>query len=220
MTSFSPATLTRIVTGLVLATVLFVIYWLLPAVVLSVVIILVGCMILYSEWPALARPCSWLLWPVSLVYVVLPLACALALNHSIYRPLLLWAVFVVALFDSASFFIGKQYGTTPIAPRISPGKTWQGFIAGLCAVVLLCAIASSRSHQIALGALWGIVIATVALLGDLFESSLKRAARLKDSGSLLPGHGGLLDRCDGLLPVIVLVYCAKALLYTLFFHSL
>lgn len=220
MIQFSPTTVTRISTGLTLACVLFFIYWLLPAVVLSAVIAGVGYIILVSEWPALARPNPWLLWPVSILYVVVPLICAIALNQSIYRPLLLWSVFVVALFDSASFFIGKQYGTRQIAPRISPGKTWQGFVAGLCAVIILCVIASSRSHQMLLGALWGVVIATVALLGDLFESLLKRGASLKDSGSLLPGHGGLLDRCDGLLPVIVLVFCAKQLLYALFFHSL
>lgn len=104
--------------------------------------------------------------------------------------------------DSLAYFIGKAFGKHPLAPSISPKKTWEGGIAnffgcilGACLVGLFTAPSENLLGPIVIGALAGIF----GQAGDLFESWLKRKADIKDSGSLLPGHGGVLDRIDSLL---------------------
>jgi len=105
--------------------------------------------------------------------------------------------------DTAAFFFGRLAGRHKLAPVISPGKTWEGFVAGTIVTVLVpfFALYTDRRHflpiwqELALGG----VIAVAAPMGDLFESSLKRDMQVKDSGRLLGGHGGVLDRIDALL---------------------
>jgi phosphatidate cytidylyltransferase len=103
--------------------------------------------------------------------------------------------------DAAAYFIGLLFGRHKLAPTVSPGKTWEGLIAGTAATIGVTFIALYKQkflsipESLALGA----VIAIVAPLGDLFESALKRDADVKDSGRLLAGHGGMLDRIDALL---------------------
>lgn len=102
--------------------------------------------------------------------------------------------------DSAAYFAGKIFGKHRLAPRISPGKTWEGLVAGL----LGGAIAGILSSLWMKTPVWpimilGIIVAAASVVGDLKESQLKRQAGMKDSGRLIPGHGGLLDRIDGLL---------------------
>lgn len=104
-------------------------------------------------------------------------------------------------FDSASYFGGKLWGTRPIAPRVSPNKTVEGFITGLVVAVLAVWVAAlymdwlQHLEALALGGAIGLA----AYLGDLFESRIKRSLEVKDSGDLLPGHGGILDRFDALI---------------------
>lgn len=105
--------------------------------------------------------------------------------------------------DSGAYFVGRRWGRRPLAPRLSPKKTWEGAVGGwLTGVVLTPAVAwllgLSPWHGLALGAL----IATVAPFGDLAESMFKRQVGAKDSSNLIPGHGGMLDRIDSLLFVI------------------
>lgn len=107
---------------------------------------------------------------------------------------------MVAFADSAAYFVGKAWGKHRLAPSISPGKTWEGLLGGL----LGGAVAGSISSVWVKTSLWpivilGIIVAAASVVGDLTESQLKRQAGLKDSGRLIPGHGGLLDRIDGLL---------------------
>lgn len=105
--------------------------------------------------------------------------------------------------DTAAYFFGRLAGRHKLAPVISPGKTWEGFVAGTIVTVLIpfFALYSDRKHflpiwqEFALGA----VIAVAAPMGDLFESAVKRDLQVKDSGRLLGGHGGVLDRVDALL---------------------
>jgi phosphatidate cytidylyltransferase len=110
--------------------------------------------------------------------------------------------------DAAAYFIGLLFGRHKLAPTVSPGKTWEGLIAGTVATIGVTFIAVyeqsflSIAESLALGA----VIAIVAPLGDLFESALKRDADVKDSGRLLAGHGGVLDRIDALLFAWVAAY--------------
>jgi phosphatidate cytidylyltransferase len=114
---------------------------------------------------------------------------------------------VVAIFfalvwanDMIAYFIGTRYGRHKLAPRISPGKSWEGALAGLLVAGSIGAISGSvLGLSVAGGALFGGIISIAAQVGDLFESALKRIAGVKDSGAILPGHGGILDRFDGVL---------------------
>ena len=112
---------------------------------------------------------------------------------------------VLAVFggDTLAFFVGRVVGRHKLAPRISPGKTWEGFVAGTVATVFVTWVAlyEERDAFLSIGqaVLLGFAIAAAAPLGDLFESALKRDMGVKDSGRLLAGHGGMLDRLDAVL---------------------
>jgi phosphatidate cytidylyltransferase len=103
--------------------------------------------------------------------------------------------------DTAAYFTGRAIGGPKLAPSISPGKTWAGFAGGLIAPTLLAfgfALWLGDTSAIVLGAI-GAVLAVASQLGDLAESAIKRNFHVKDSGNILPGHGGLFDRVDGLI---------------------
>jgi phosphatidate cytidylyltransferase len=119
--------------------------------------------------------------------------------------LLLGVLATVWLADSAAYFAGKKFGHHKLAPEISPGKTWEGVAGAMLAVTLyglLLCYYLHISRWLILG-LWLIVV--LSIMGDLFESLLKRQAGKKDSSHLLPGHGGVLDRIDGLISTLPLV---------------
>lgn len=130
---------------------------------------------------------------------------------------LLFVMGLVWIADSAAYFAGRKFGKTKLAPSISPGKTWEG-VAGAIAgvsiyVVLVWTFSAEFSRLQILPALmitawWWVVL---AVMGDLFESAIKRQAGVKDSGSLLPGHGGLLDRIDALTSTLPLAALALLL---------
>ena len=118
--------------------------------------------------------------------------------------LLIWVFLVVWSTDIGAYFAGRTIGGPKLAPSISPNKTIAGLIGGVIAATIL---AGFWVYAVKLPAmlLWlAVPLAVSAQLGDLFESGLKRRADVKDSGTWLPGHGGLLDRLDGLVPVAVL----------------
>lgn len=122
-------------------------------------------------------------------------------TSSLFRPnLLLMAVVPLWAGDSAAIFVGQAIGKHPMAPSISPGKTWEGGIANL-----LFSVLAAAGLGLWLGLPWwkgiavGALVGTLGQVGDLLESQLKRSSGLKDSGSILPGHGGVLDRIDSLL---------------------
>ncbi|MCX7682371.1 MAG: phosphatidate cytidylyltransferase [Anaerolineae bacterium] len=121
----------------------------------------------------------------------------------------------VMLADSAAYFIGSRWGRRKLAPVLSPGKTWEGYVGGIVVGALLTAFFASlwrlgAGAGSAVGATHGLIlgtlIATVAPLGDLAVSMIKRSAGVKDSGNLLPGHGGALDRVDSILWAAVIGY--------------
>jgi len=104
---------------------------------------------------------------------------------------------IVWMADIGAYFVGKGFGRVKLAPQISPGKTWEGVIGGLSAVMLLAAIASQVFEiDIAVLVPFCVAIAMISIVGDLAVSMFKRNAGVKDSGSLFPGHGGVLDRID------------------------
>ena len=115
----------------------------------------------------------------------------------IWLAFLLAVVLLVIAADIGAFFVGRQFGRRKLAPRVSPGKTWEGAVGGLCAVALVAWLgARSFGFSTGLSVGFGCAIGVFSVIGDLTESMFKRAAGLKDSGVILPGHGGILDRID------------------------
>lgn len=123
--------------------------------------------------------------------------------------LFLGAVIPTVVADLAAWFAGSRFGSHPLAPAVSPSKTWEGFAAGGIAALVAGAVIGSQVSPwggVRHGLELGLVIAVVAPVGDLVQSMIKRDLRLKDSSSLLPGHGGLLDRFDSLLLALPATY--------------
>jgi phosphatidate cytidylyltransferase len=110
--------------------------------------------------------------------------------------------------DIGAFFAGRLIGRHKLAPALSPGKTWEGFLFGTAATIFVAFVALYKQHYLSIGQsiALGAVIAIAAPLGDLFESALKRDMQVKDSGRLLAAHGGVLDRIDSLLFAVVASY--------------
>lgn len=150
--------------------------------------------------------------------------CALVLVLRGGAVMLLSVLVIVWLADTAAYFSGRAFGKAKLAPRISPGKTWAGVWGALLAVVMVALLAWQLAPAVPLFSSlllqrWGVVAAVlllmllvlISIVGDLFESLLKRQAGAKDSGQLLPGHGGFFDRVDAMLALLP----PAALLWTL-----
>jgi phosphatidate cytidylyltransferase len=137
-----------------------------------------------------------------LVIIVIPLSAVVRLHgvDVIGRQLLLFTLVVVWTGDSAAYFAGHAFGRMKMSPHLSPNKTWEGAAANLLAALLVAAVFGywmklEPAHMLAMAALGSIA----GQVGDLFESAFKRSTGVKDSGTLLPGHGGMLDRIDALI---------------------
>jgi phosphatidate cytidylyltransferase len=150
---------------------------------------------------------------------LVPAGAALVDLRGEHPALLLAVLGTVWISDSAAYFVGRRFGKRKLAPSISPGKTWEG-VAGALAAVGVYALAWAGlgapqnpwvGERFAPGGLLAVLLglAVVGIIGDLFESLIKRRAGVKDSGTLLPGHGGILDRIDApvaMLPLAVLAF--------------
>lgn len=174
-----------------------------------------------SAWPRLSKPLRWLIGLLGLwaAWLALGQARQIGINFVLSVMALVWAA------DIAAYAGGRAFGRRKLAPVVSPGKSWEGACSGALAVLLLAWLWVWIDHRLAVDSaslysrlmqsfgLWGMVLALLGLaamsvVGDLVESLVKRAAGAKDSSRLLPGHGGVLDRIDALLPVFP---CAMAL---------
>lgn len=157
---------------------------------------------------------------VSGVYGITLFGCfiAIAVLYQISPVYLLSAMLIVWVADIGAYFSGKAFGKRKLALSISPGKSWEGAIGGWIAVLIMAIAAAQWDTQgmtffSRVGNGWGItglvavmtVLVAASIVGDLFESMLKRRIGMKDSSNLLPGHGGILDRVDALIPVLPLV---------------
>jgi phosphatidate cytidylyltransferase len=136
------------------------------------------------------------------IYLGIPIG-ALASVHAIYgRERLFLMMLTVIVSDTAQYYTGRLFGRTPLAPTISPKKTIEGAVGGfVCGAAIMVVVGGwwMPTAAVAFRALLGAAIVALGIAGDLFESMLKRSAGLKDSSSLIPGHGGILDRIDALL---------------------
>ncbi len=174
----------------------------------------------WPEWPVALRLLLGALL-LGLVWLALTQAKARGVNFLLSIFVLVWAA------DIAAYFGGRAFGRRKLAPAISPGKSWEGVWSGMIGVLLLAGawIAFDRSTGqavpsvfsqlqdrlgLAAGVLALLFLTALSVVGDLFESLVKRSAGAKDSSSLLPGHGGVFDRIDALLPVfpLALALCA------------
>lgn len=178
------------------------------------------------EWESLI-PKNCMIWrTVGIFYITIPIICLLTLRNlsfmdsaetALYATL--YPIIIVTLTDIAAYFSGRTFGGPKLAPAISPGKTWAGLIGGMAAgslgAILMLPLLP-WPDALPAAALLGASLAVLAQAGDLFESFLKRQFDAKDSGNLLPGHGGVLDRLDGyvfVLPAyLALVLCYMELL--------
>jgi len=152
----------------------------------------------------------------SLIGWVLVMPLIISLNYLI--ELSPWVVLLVLttiwLADSGAYFFGKQFGKRKLAPSISPGKTWEGFVGALFVVSLFSIVMTYYGFVNSyISILFFNLILILSVEGDLFESYIKRMAKVKDSGDLIPGHGGVLDRIDSLcssLPLATLILMSPA----------
>lgn len=167
--------------------------------------------VMYVEWSRMVGRWGWQWQLFGFVYCLLPAVSLLWIRERAEYggigegfDLLIWVFLVVWSTDIGAYFAGRAIGGPKLAPSISPNKTIAGLVGGVASAALL---AGAWVYFVKLPAmlLWlAVFLAVAAQLGDLFESGLKRRAGVKDSGTWLPGHGGLLDRLDGLVPVAVL----------------
>ena len=168
---------------------------------------------MFYEWTRIVR--GWGLgWILSgFFYALLPALALLWIRerdaHGL--ALLIWTFIVTWSTDIGAYFAGRNFGKRKLAPSISPNKTVEGLYGGIAAATLLggaWALASGLGKPLLA---FPLLFAIAAQMGDLFESWMKRRAGVKDSGNWLPGHGGVLDRLDGLVPVAVLTAAAQLL---------
>ena len=133
------------------------------------------------------------------------------LYHDFGMKVLVWLIFVVALSDTGAYFVGKSIGKTPFSPT-SPNKTLEGVAGGIIVGTLVGTLIGTFFVSFFLAFLVSVLVSVAAVFGDLFESYLKREAGVKDSGTLFPGHGGMLDRLDGyLFGAVVMVILLRGL---------
>lgn len=177
-----------------------------------------------AAWQRAAPAARWLLGPLVLgaAWLAIVQGRAIGINFVLSTMALVWAA------DIAAYLFGHLFGRHKLAPTISPGKTWEGALGGLLGVFLLAwgwmqadaafgfdGPSLYTRLQAGFGSIgllaWLVLLTGLSVAGDLFESLVKRAAGAKDSSRLLPGHGGVLDRIDALLPVCPAALAALAL---------
>ncbi len=207
----------RALTSAALTALLVSIFFFLPWYVFSALLVVVACLII-REWFTFTErlPILWLLLPL---YPLLPMVLLVLLSaQPTYRPLFMYLFAIVAAHDTGAYLVGARWGKTRFAPTISPGKSFEGCLGGLAGAFLATwSVTLVLGHSTSWRTIFwlSIAVSVLAVAGDLFESWLKRRAGVKDSGSCLPGHGGMLDRCDALLFVGVFFYLMKEVLGTL-----
>jgi phosphatidate cytidylyltransferase len=174
------------------------------------ILVAAGATAMYYEWTRIVR--GWgLAWDVAgFFYALIPALSLLWIRDRAAdgTELVLWVFIVTSATDIGAYFAGRRFGGRKLAPAVSPNKTWAGLYGGIAAAAVLGGLWAAAMGLDPWLFLLAPFFAIAAQLGDLFESRMKRVAGVKDSGNWLPGHGGLLDRLDGMVPVAVLTLVA------------
>jgi phosphatidate cytidylyltransferase len=202
--------LQRTITSGVLLALLIVLYYL-PPIFFSLLLAGILTYILAYEWPRLCPCTGYTKYLITLCYPILPFVLMVYMNEY-YRTLFIHMLILVASFDVGAYVVGSRWGKHPLLPRISPGKTWEGvggglLLAGVTMWFISWYYSLSYTSFFLVGAT--LILCAAGLLGDLFESWLKRRAGIKDSATILPGHGGFLDRFDSHMATIFVVYAVR-----------
>jgi phosphatidate cytidylyltransferase len=210
----------RVSTGFSLGLFFWLAFAYLPPIYFSIILFIILLFIIAFEWKRLFNthsPAFWLLMPL---YPILPFALLISMNNTpAYRELLFILFVIVFSHDTGSYIMGKLLGKHKIMPRISPGKSWEGFIGGYlfaCIGLAFMFWEHDLNEPWPLTLFFTLLICLLALIGDFFESWLKRRAAIKDSGNFLPGHGGFLDRFDGIMFAAFFFFVFKDFLVRLF----
>ena len=178
-------------------------------------LVALATMLMVGEWGRMVggwRRWGWLV--AGYAYIALAVLAALWIRHDARVGLLtfLWLMAAVWATDIFAFFAGRTFGGRKLAPVLSPNKTWSGLAGGVAASALVSiAFAVWAQASWLWLAFWGVLTALAAQTGDLAESAMKRRFGVKDSGHLIPGHGGILDRVDGLLAALLFLALVRLL---------
>jgi phosphatidate cytidylyltransferase len=169
-----------------------------------------GATAVFYEWTRIARGWGAGWYIGGFIYALLAALSLLWIRDRADQgiELVLWVFIVVWMTDIGGYFTGRAIGGPKLAPAISPGKTWAGLYGGVAAATLVGGAWAFFTGLPLTALLLAPLFAVAAQGGDLFESWMKRQAGVKDSGNWLPGHGGVFDRLDGLLPVAILTAAA------------
>ncbi|MGB1255591.1 MAG: phosphatidate cytidylyltransferase [Thiolinea sp.] len=194
--------------AMMIAGLLLLFHWpLLPVLLVSFCVwcALIWLLFTYEQGTTLYKEKPYILKSVSLL-VLVPAWYALVHLHGEHYGYVFYVIALVAVADIGAYFSGKRFGKAKLAPALSPGKTREG-VYGALLLTFLWAIAGAvisgqQGFAAVLFVLFSMLAVVMSVLGDLFESLIKREAGAKDSGTLLPGHGGVLDRIDGLLAAL------------------
>ncbi|RST31077.1 phosphatidate cytidylyltransferase [Sphingomonas ginkgonis] len=162
--------------------------------------------LMFYEWSRMVRGWGFAWQAAGFVYALIPALSLLWIRERAHDGFaqLMWVFLVTWSADIGAYFTGRALGGPKLAPSISPNKTVSGLVGGLVAATLVAGLWVAANHLQARWYLLAPLFAFASAMGDLFESGLKRKAGVKDSGTILPGHGGVLDRLDGLVPVAAL----------------
>ncbi len=210
----------RIITITTLGFGFWFVFLYLPPIYFSGILLAILFLIILFEWKRffpITKPWFWIIMPF---YPILPFALLIHLNHlAAYHDLLLILFILVFSFDTGGYVVGTLFGKHKIYPFISPHKTWEGAAGGYifaCIGLALLFWEQGISKPWWFILFFSFIVCALSLAGDLFESWLKRRARIKDSGNFLPGHGGFLDRFDGILFAVFFFYFLRDYFVKLF----
>jgi phosphatidate cytidylyltransferase len=203
----------RFITASIIGTFFWLIFFYCPPYIFSITLFGILITILCTEWGKVFSINSLKFWAFMPLYPVLPFVLMIYMNQSdLYRPLVYYLFILVFSFDAGAYVAGSLFGKRLIAPEISPKKTVEGFVGGYFSalVIFVWALYDDNIYlSVSFIFLFSLVVCTIAFFGDLLESYLKRQANIKDSGEILPGHGGFLDRFDAVMLTVFFFYAVK-----------
>ncbi|MCJ7605563.1 MAG: phosphatidate cytidylyltransferase, partial [Dehalococcoidales bacterium] len=181
----------------------------LPLLLVSIIVLPLTLSLFLRDREGIVLKWSWTVGGI--LYVGWFLGILVALHEQAGREWVFLALFCTFGSDTFAYFIGRAFGRHKLAPRISPGKTWEGTFGGLAGAVLVAWLFTLDHGLQVFISVWqavllGFLVSVFGQIGDLAESLLKRTFGVKDSGSLVPGHGGVLDRIDSIVFAGVVVY--------------